>query len=48
MFYIKRLEEGTFRMPAYDPDTHSYPMQWRDLVIMVEGLRKTRPGGSNV
>ena len=40
VLYIKRLEEGTFRMPAYDPESRSYPMDWRDLVMMVEGIRE--------
>lgn len=39
VLYIKRLEEGTFRMPKYDENTNSYSMQWRDLVMMVEGIR---------
>ena len=38
VLYIKRLEEGTFRLPIYDSNTRSYPMQWRDLVVMVEGI----------
>ena len=38
VMYEKLLEEGTFKIPAYDPETHSYPMTWSDLVIMVEGL----------
>ncbi len=38
VLYIKRLEEGTFRVPDYDPASRSYPMQWRDLVMMVEGI----------
>lgn len=40
VLYMKRLEEGTFRMPAYDPESRSYPMEWRDLVMMVEGIRE--------
>ena len=40
VLYIKRLEEGTFRLPSYDKESKSYPMQWRDLVLMVEGRRK--------
>lgn len=40
VLYMKRLEEGTFRMPAYDPESRSYPMDWRDLVMMVEGIRE--------
>jgi len=40
VLYMKRLEEGTFRMPAYDPESRSFPMEWRDLVMMVEGIRE--------
>lgn len=40
VLYMKRLEEGTFRLPAYDPASRSFPMDWRDLVMMVEGIRK--------
>ena len=38
VLYVKRLEEGTFRLPAYDSRGRSYPMEWRDLVMMVEGI----------
>lgn len=38
VLYIKRLEAGRFRIPAYDKESRSYPMQWRDLVLMVEGI----------
>lgn len=38
VLYIKRLEEGTFHLPTYDLESKSYPMQWRDLVMMVEGI----------
>ncbi|MDD6228423.1 MAG: IS66 family insertion sequence element accessory protein TnpB [Bacteroidales bacterium] len=38
VMYVKRLEAGRFRIPEYDPDTKSYPMEWRDLVVMVEGI----------
>jgi len=38
VLYVKRLEEGTFRLPAYDSRSRSYPMEWHDLVMMVEGI----------
>ena len=38
VLYIKRLEEGTFRLPEYDQQSRSYPMEWRDLVMMVKGI----------
>lgn len=40
VLYVKRLEAGTFRIPKYDESTRSYPMEWRDLVILVEGIRE--------
>ena len=39
-FTRKLLEEGTFKIPAYDPATRSYPMTWSDLVVMVEGINE--------
>jgi hypothetical protein len=36
---MKRLEEGTFNNPTEHEKSRSYPMQWRELVIMVEGIR---------
>lgn len=41
VLYVKRLEAGTFRIPAYDQATNSYPMEWRDLVMMVEGIQES-------
>ena len=41
VMYVKRLEAGRFRLPDYDEDTPSYPMEWRDLVVMVEGIRES-------
>lgn len=38
VMYVKRLEGGHFRMPAYDPLSKSYTMEWRDLMMMVEGI----------
>lgn len=38
VMYVKRLEAGRFRIPEYDEGTQSYPMEWRDLVMMVEGI----------
>lgn len=40
VMYVKRLEAGRFKLPAYDPQTDSYPMEWRDLVVMVEGMQE--------
>lgn len=40
VMYVKRLEVGRFKLPQYDPQSRSYPMEWRDLVVMVEGIRE--------
>ena len=42
--YVKRLEAGRFRLPQYDADSKSYFMEWRDLVVMVEGLVESPQG----
>lgn len=41
VMYVKRLEAGRFKLPEYDRDTQSYQMEWRDLVIMVEGIQES-------
>lgn len=41
VMYVKRLEAGRFKLPAYDEATHSYRMEWRDLVVMVEGIQES-------
>lgn len=38
VMYVKRLEAGRFRLPQFDPVRGSYQMEWRDLVVMVEGI----------
>ena len=38
VMYVKRLEAGRFKIPEYDPQSRSYPMEWCDLVVMVEGI----------
>lgn len=43
VMYVKRLEAGRFRLPEYDKQTNSYPMEWRNLVMMVEGIQES-PG----
>ena len=41
VMYVKRLEAGRFKLPEYDENTRSYQMEWRDLVVMVEGIRES-------
>lgn len=40
VMYVKRLEAGRFKLPKYAPESNSYPMEWRDLVMMVEGIQE--------
>ena len=41
VMYVKRLEAGRFKLPSYDEASKSYPMKWRDLVLMVEGIQES-------
>ena len=43
VMYVKRLEAGRFKLPEYDGRSNSYQMEWRDLVMMVEGIQES-PG----
>lgn len=39
ILYIKKLEEGTFPLPKYNPDSKSYAMSYTELVMMIEGIK---------
>ena len=41
VMYVKCLEAGRFKLPEYDENTQSYQMEWRDLVVMVEGIQES-------
>ena len=41
VMYVKRLEADRFKLPEYDEETQSYQMEWRDLVVMVEGIQES-------
>ena len=41
VMYVKRLEAGRFRLPEYDEIAQSYQMEWRDLMVMVEGIQES-------
>ena len=41
VMYVKRLEAGRFKLPEFDENTQSYQMEWRDLVVMVEGIQES-------
>ena len=40
VMYVKRLEAGCFRLPNFDSESRIYTMEWRDLVMMVEGIKE--------
>ena len=40
VMYVKRLEAGRFKLPQFDGQSNSYQMEWRDLVVMVEGIQE--------
>jgi transposase len=36
--YYKRLEEGTFEVPRYDPEVGSITLSYAQMVMLVDGL----------
>lgn len=38
ILYYKRLEEGTFELPDYDPGVGSIVLSYAQLVMLVDGL----------
>ncbi len=38
VIYHMKLESGTFKLPAFNPDTHTYQTSWQDLMTMVQGI----------
>ncbi len=41
VMYVKRLEAGRFKLPECGAGTGGSPMEWRDLVVMVEGITES-------
>lgn len=42
VLYSKLLEEGTFPLPKNASDADQFPMEWRELVLLVEGIVERR------
>lgn len=40
VMYVKRLEAGRFKLPEYEPKANSYPIEWRNLIMMVESIQE--------
>jgi transposase len=38
MLYYKRLEEGTFEIPAYGPGGYSIELSYTQMVMLIDGL----------
>ena len=38
ILYYKRLESGTFELPAFKHDAVSCQMSWTTLILMIEGI----------
>jgi transposase len=38
ILYYKRLELGTFELPAFNSDAVSCQMSWSGLMLMIEGI----------
>ena len=34
----KRLEEGTFEVPRFNPDTGSYELSWKTFLLIMQGV----------
>jgi len=42
VIYHKKLDSGRFRLPAFDENTSSLSIHWRDLMMMVESVKIRR------
>ncbi len=38
VIYHLRLEEGIFKLPAFDEKTHTCKTSWQELMLMVQGI----------
>jgi transposase len=38
VLYYKRLEQGTFEMPTFYPDSTNCQIKWSELMMMIEGI----------
>lgn len=38
VIYHLRLEQGQFKLPVFDEETHTYKTTWQDLMLMVQGI----------
>jgi transposase len=38
VIYHLRLEEGTFKLPAFDQESRSLRSSWKNLMLMIQGI----------
>jgi transposase len=38
VIYHLKLEAGSFKLPVLDEQSHTHPTNWRDLMLMVQGI----------
>jgi transposase len=38
ILYHKRLEEGTFEVPHFQPAQGAYPLSWTQFILIMEGV----------
>lgn len=47
VLYYKRLEKGTFELPAIEPEANSIQLSWEEWVMLISGIElrsvKRRP-----
>jgi transposase len=38
VIYHLKLEAGSFKLPLFDEDTHTFQTSWQELMMMVQGI----------
>ncbi len=38
VIYHLKLESGGFKLPVFDPDTHTFQTSWQELMSIVQGV----------
>lgn len=40
VIYHMKLESGSFKLPVFDENTHTFQTTWQDLMMMVQSINK--------
>ena len=38
VIYHMKLESGTFKLPVFDENTHTFQTSWQELMMIVQGI----------